>query len=75
MKLDLTKLSDAVAKVAGIAQAHSALTIQVAELKADHKAAQDAIDTLAVSLIAAATSPAEAAGLAAVAAAVAPEVK
>lgn len=79
MKLDLSKLSDAVTKVASVASAHTALSSECEALKAeceayvaDHKASQEAIDTLTASLIAATTSPAEAVGLAAVAAAVAP---
>jgi hypothetical protein len=75
MKLDLSKLSDAVNKVAGLAQAHAAVSKAHADVSAerdalleDHKASQDAVDALTVSLVAAATSPAEAVGLAAVAA-------
>lgn len=64
MKLDLSKLTDAVTKVAGIAAERDALV-------ADAKASQEAVDTLTASLIAATTSPAGAVGLAAVASALA----
>jgi hypothetical protein len=72
MKLDLSKLSDAVSKVAGLAQSHAHMTAAHDAMLRDHEAAQAAIDTLAASLIAASTLPAEAVGLAAVAQAVAP---
>jgi hypothetical protein len=72
MKLDLAKLTDAVTKVASLAQAHADISAKHDALLADHQANQDAIDTLTASLIAATTSPVEAVGLAAVAAAVAP---
>uniref|UniRef100_E6VL49 M protein type 3 n=1 Tax=Rhodopseudomonas palustris (strain DX-1) TaxID=652103 RepID=E6VL49_RHOPX len=66
MKLDLSKLTDAVSKVAGIAAEN-------AQMKQDMTEAQDAVDTLTASLIAATTSPAGAVGLAAVSAALDPE--
>jgi hypothetical protein len=66
MKLNLTELSKAVSAVAGIAAERSALI-------ADAKASQDAVDTLTASLLAATSSPAEAVGIAAVAAALADE--
>jgi hypothetical protein len=66
MKLNLTELSKAVSAVAGVANERNALL-------EDAKASQEAVDTLTASLIAATTSPAEAVGLAAVAAAVAPD--
>jgi hypothetical protein len=65
MPLDLSKLSDAVTKVAGIASENAAL-------KQDMTDAQTAVDTLTASLIAATTSPAGAVGIAAVAAALDP---
>lgn len=61
MPLDLTKLTEAVKAVAGVAA-------QNARLKQDQADAQVAVDALTASLIAATTSPAEAVGLAAVAA-------
>jgi hypothetical protein len=67
MPLDLSKLSDAVKAVAGVAAENAAL-------KADIAKAQGDVDALTVSLLAATTSPAEAVGVAAVAAALAPEV-
>lgn len=80
MKLDLSKLSDAVAKVAGVAQAHasvsaqhSALNDDYAALVADLHSSQDAVDHLTASLLAAIDSPAEAVGISAVAAAVHPD--
>jgi hypothetical protein len=86
MTLDLSKLSDAVNKVAGLANqaakhkdAADAANAAAAKHKADHdallaeiKSAQAAVDTLTASLLAATTSPAEAVGIAAVAAALAP---
>jgi hypothetical protein len=65
MALDLSKLSDAVSKVAGIAAQNKIL-------QDEHVQAQLDIDTLTASLIAATTSPAAAVGLAAVASALAP---
>lgn len=65
MALDLSKLSDAVTKVAGIAAAN-------ATLMAEHAQAQADIDQLTASLIAATTTPAGAVGIAAVAAALVP---
>ena len=79
MALDLTKLSDAVAKVAALAAAHADVSATVASVTAerdaalaDLAAAQHDIDDMTDKLIAAATTPAGAVGLAAVAAAVAP---
>lgn len=66
MKLDLTKLTDAVSKVAGIAAEN-------AQMRQDMQDAQASVDALAASLIAATTSPAGAVGLAAVSAALDPE--
>lgn len=66
MKLNLTELSKAVTAVAGIAAERNALL-------EDAKASQDAVDTLTASLLAATTSPAEAVGISAVAAALAPD--
>jgi len=62
--LDLSKLSEAVTAVAGIAQENS-------QLKAEHAQAQKDVDALTASLIAATTSPAGAVGIAAVSAALA----
>ena len=59
MALNLSKLTEAVTAVAGIAQMH-------AQLKADVEQAQKDVDTLTASLIAATTDPAGAVGLAAV---------
>jgi hypothetical protein len=74
MALDLSKLADAVAKVADLAKSHadtSALvTAANAErdaLRADIVQAQADVDGLTALLLAAATTPAEAAGLTAVA--------
>lgn len=67
MKLDLTKLTDAVSKVAGI-------VAENAQMRQDMQDAQASVDALAASLIAATTSPAGAVGLAAVSAALDPEV-
>ena len=50
MKLDLTKLTEAVSKVAGIAAEN-------AQLKQDMTDGQAAVDALTASLIAATTSP------------------
>ncbi|MBR1173907.1 hypothetical protein JQ617_08075 [Bradyrhizobium sp. KB893862 SZCCT0404] len=66
MPLDLTRLTDAVTKVAGIAAEN-------ASLKKDMNDAQTAVDALTASLIAATTSPAGAVGLAAVSAALDPD--
>jgi hypothetical protein len=66
VKLNLNELTKAVSAVAGIANEN-------AQLKQDMKEGQEAIDALTASLIAAATSPAGAVGLAAVSAALDPE--
>ena len=66
MALDLSKLSEAVTAIAGIAQENS-------QLKAEQAQAQTEVDALTASLIAASTSPAGAVGIAAVAAALDPE--
>jgi hypothetical protein len=85
MTLDLSKLSDAVNKVAGLANQaakHKEAADTAQATAATHKAAHDAIvaelqaaqtsvDALTASLLAATTSPAEAVGVAAVAAALA----
>jgi septal ring factor EnvC (AmiA/AmiB activator) len=80
MALDLTKLQDAVSKVVSLASSHADVSSTVATISAARDAAiadltqaQKDIDDMASRLIAAATTPAEAAGLAAVAQAVAPE--
>lgn len=65
MALDLSKLSQAVTSVAGVAQAHALLKAEMAQAQVD-------VDTLTASLLAAVTSPAEAVGIAAVAAALDP---
>lgn len=64
MPLDLTKLSNAVYLVAGIANRASSAEAALVAAQAD-------VDALAASLIAAVDTPAEAVGLAAVAAALA----
>jgi hypothetical protein len=83
MSLDLSKLTDAVTKVASLAQSHAvvvashadtsgALAAAVADADALRKEIADAqggIDHLTETLLAACTSPAEAVGLTAVAAA------
>lgn len=66
MKLDLTKLTDAVSKVAGLASEN-------AQMRQDMAEAQATVDALAASLIAASTSPAGAVGIAAVSAALDPD--
>ena len=66
MALDLSKLSEAVTAVAGIAQENS-------QLKAEHAQAQKDVDALTASLIAATTSPAGAVGIAAVSATLTPD--
>lgn len=65
-KIDLTKLQDAVNKVAGLAAAH-------AQLADDHKANQEAVDTMTAALLAAVGTPAEAVGVTSVAAALHPD--
>jgi hypothetical protein len=81
--IDLTKLADAVAKVASLANAHAVLNDIHADakgalaramadydaLKAEVTGAQASIDHLVETLLAATTSPAEAVGIVAVAAA------
>jgi hypothetical protein len=67
--LDLTKLTDAVTKVAGVAQAAAAARAEADAVKVSLANAQADIDVLAERLIAAVDTPAEAVGLAAVAAA------
>lgn len=74
MKLNLSELSKAVTAVAGIAAARDLAVTERNALLDDAVASQAAVDTLTASLIAATTSPAGAVGLAAVAAAVAPQV-
>lgn len=76
MSLDFTKLTDAVAKVASLAASHADVSSQVVAANAARDAAladlaqaQIDIDDMAAKLIASATTPAEATGLAAVAAA------
>ena len=66
MALDLSKLSEAVTAIAGIAQENT-------QLKAEQVQAQKDVDALTASLIAASTSPAGAVGLTAVAAALTPD--
>lgn len=77
MSLDFSKLTDAVAKVTALAASHADVSAAVTAANsardaalADIAQAQVEIDTMAAHLIAAASTPAEAAGLAAVAAAV-----
>lgn len=65
MALDLSKLSDAVKSVAGLASENSLLKTEAAQ-------AQHDVDALVASILAATTSPAEAVGVAAVAAALDP---
>jgi hypothetical protein len=80
MPLDLSKLTDAVAKVAALAQSHADVTSTVSAVSAARDAAiadlvqaQKDVDALTSQLLSAAQSPAEAAGIVAVAAALAPE--
>jgi hypothetical protein len=72
MSLDLSKLSDAVGKVASLAQSHASVKAGYDALMKEHSDAQVSIDALTATLVAACTSPAEAVGVAAVAAALAP---
>ena len=65
MKLNLNELQKAITAVAGIAAEN-------AQMKADMTEAQQTVDALTASLIAATTSPAGAVGLAAVSAALDP---
>lgn len=76
MPLDLSKLTDAIAKVSALAVSHADLStaVMVAENArdaaiADLAKAQQDIDGLAAQLLASATTPAETAGITAVAAA------
>lgn len=64
--IDLTKLTDAVKAVAGVAAERDRALAAI-------KSAQADVDTLTASLVAAATSPAGAVGIAAVAAALSPD--
>jgi hypothetical protein len=73
VKLDLTKLSEAVTAVAGVAAERDYARAERDALLEDQRASQEAVDALTVSLIAATSSPAGAVGLAAVAAALDPE--
>ena len=73
MSLDLSKLTDAVTKVVALAASHADVSSQVATVAAERDAAfaavtqaQADVDALTAKLLAAAGSPAEAAGLAAV---------
>lgn len=66
MPLDLSKLSDAVTQVAGVAK-------RAARAENDIREAQASVDTLTAALLAAVSTPAEAVGIAAVAAALTPE--
>ncbi|MGY3589352.1 hypothetical protein [Bradyrhizobium sp. USDA 4350] len=77
MSLDLSKLTDAVAKVADLAKAHADISALVASANAARDAAvadlvqaQKDVDALVAQLLAAAKTPAETAGLTAVAAAI-----
>jgi hypothetical protein len=70
--IDLTKLTDAVTKVAGVAQAAANARAEADAIKAALANAQADIDALAAQLIAAVDTPAEAVGLAAVAGALVP---
>lgn len=69
--IDLTKLTDAVAKVADLAKTATDAKAAADAARADLVTAQAAVDDLADKLIAAAGTPAEALGLAAVAVALA----
>lgn len=73
MSLDLSKLTDAVAKVVALAASHADVSSQVATVAAERDAAvaavtqaQADVDALTAKLLDAAGSPAEAAGIAAV---------
>ncbi|MGM5019220.1 hypothetical protein [Tardiphaga sp. 367_B4_N1_1] len=69
MALDFSKLNTAVSKVADLAKSHAAAHAARDTAVADLANAQAYIDSLATQLIAAAQTPAEAAGIAAVASA------
>lgn len=76
MSLDLSKLTDAIGKVADLAKSHASTSALVSTYNAAKVAAETAlaqaqkdVDTLVAQLLAAATTPAEATGLTAVASA------
>jgi hypothetical protein len=67
MPLDLSKLTDAVGKVAALATSHATVVAARDAALADLATAQADVDALVAQLVAAAATPAEAAGLTAVA--------
>jgi hypothetical protein len=71
LPLDLSKLTDAVAKVASLASSVSSVAAERDAAVQDLVSAQADIDQLTATLLAATTTPAESAGIAAVAAALA----
>jgi hypothetical protein len=73
MALDLSKLTDAVAKVADLAKSHGDAVALVAQHQAELSQAQHDIDSLVAQLMDAVSTPAEAHGIAAVAAALSPD--
>lgn len=73
MSLDLSKLHDAIGKVADLAKSHADNSALVAQHKAELAQAQSDVDALVEQLLAAAGSPVEKAGIAAVAQALAVE--
>jgi hypothetical protein len=82
MSLDLTRLHDAIGKVADLAQdhaelqrAHGDVVVLAAQHKAELEQAQKDVDDMVALLIDAATTPAEKAGLTAVASIIVPAVE
>lgn len=82
MSLDLTRLHDAIGKVADLTQdhaelqrAHGDVVVLAAQHKAELEQAQKDVDDMVALLIDAATTPAERAGLTAVAAIIVPAVE
>lgn len=73
MAVDFTKLTDAVAKVTDLAKSHGDAVAMAAQHKAELAQVQVDLDTIAAQLIAAVSTTAEEHGIAAVAAALAPE--
>jgi hypothetical protein len=69
MALDFSKLHDAIGKVADLAKAHADNSAVVAQHKAEMADAQTQVDALVEQLLAAAGTPAEQHGIAAVASA------
>lgn len=74
MPIDLSKLSEAVKGVAGLAADHAAMKSRHDAMLADITQAQKDVDALVAALKGAATSPAGAVGITAVAQALAPQL-